>query len=226
MTIRTLGGLFVVVAIAGLSTGCAEKEKQMIADLEAQYNELSQQNENLRSRLAESENRRMQLQSEADQKDTALAARNQEIRKLQEQLADSPDPAAGSGEQWERGLTGDRVTVGSDILFASGSATLTGDGKQTLDRIAADLRNQYAGKPVRVYGYTDSDPIRHTRDQWQDNLDLSAGRAMAVTRYLIEKGIDEERIETVAMGETNFVASNDTAEGKARNRRVEIIVIR
>ncbi|MGC9455325.1 MAG: OmpA family protein [Phycisphaerae bacterium] len=224
MALKTLGGLLMALTAAGMSVGCCEKEKQMLADVQAQYNELSEQNRDLRMRLSDCESRRSQLQSRLDEKDMQLAARSQEMRQLQQQLASQPEP---TGQQdWERGLTGDRVTLASDILFASGSATLTSSGKQTLDRIAADLKNQYAGKPVRVYGYTDSDPIRQTREKWDDNLDLSANRAMAVTRYLIEKGLDEERIETIAMGATNFVASNASTQGKAKNRRVEIVVIR
>lgn len=224
MKLRTIGGMLMALTAAGVSVGCCEQEKQMLADMQMQYNELSEQNSNLRMRLADCESRRSQLQSRLDEKDMQLAARSQELRKLQDQLASQPEPTGS--QDWERGLTGDRVTLASDILFASGNAMLTNAGKQALDRIAGDLNSQYAGNVVRVYGYTDSDPIKRTKDKWEDNLDLSANRAMAVTRYLISKGVDKERIETVAMGETNFAASNATAQGKARNRRVEIIAIR
>ncbi|MFP3938599.1 MAG: OmpA family protein [Phycisphaerae bacterium] len=224
MTFRTLGGLLMALTAAGVSVGCCEKEKEMLADVQTQYNELSEQNRDLRSRLADCESRRSRLQSQLDEKEMQLASHNKEMRKLREQAETRPEPT--SEQEWERGLTGDRVTLASDILFASGSATLTSSGKRTLDGIASDLKNKYDGKPVRVYGYTDSDPIKRTKDKWDDNLDLSANRAMAVTRYLIDKGMDKERIETVAMGETNFVAGNASPQGKAKNRRVEIVVIR
>jgi chemotaxis protein MotB len=225
MTRTALGGLLIALTATGLNVGCCQKEKQMLQDLQAQYNQLSEQNQNLRQRLTDCEGRRSQLQARLDEKDMLLASRNQQVSKLQAQLAAQPEMPAG-GQEWERGLTGDRVTVGSDILFSSGSATLTSAGKATLDRIAADLKNEYSGRPVRVYGYTDSDPIKRTKDKWQDNLDLSANRAMAVARYLITKGVDKERVESVAMGATHFVASNATSKGKAKNRRVEIVVIK
>ena len=127
---------------------------------------------------------------------------------------------------WDVGKFADKVSVGSDILFASGKATLTSKGKAALANIVADLKGSYAGLPVRVYGYTDSDPIKRTKNLWQDNLDLSANRAMAITRHIVSKGIKAESVETVAMGATRFVAKNDTSASKAENRRVEIVVIK
>jgi len=114
----------------------------------------------------------------------------------------------------------------SDILFPSGQATLTKQGLTELDKAAAAIKARYAGLPVRVYGYTDTDPILKTKKLWQDNLDLSANRAMNVTRHLRSRGVPASMIETVAMGETRPVASNASTASKARNRRVEIIVIK
>ena len=124
------------------------------------------------------------------------------------------------------GAHADRVILGSDILFASGQATLTTAGKKAIDEIAKDLTSRYAGQLVRVYGYTDSDPIKRSKKLWKDNLDLSANRAMAVPRYLISRGIKADRIETIAMGATHYVAANSTKAAKAKNRRVEIFVIK
>ncbi|HPY77378.1 MAG TPA: OmpA family protein, partial [Anaerohalosphaeraceae bacterium] len=67
-------------------------------------------------------------------------------------------------------------------------------------------------------------PIRKTKDQWQDNWDLSAGRALTVLRYLTSKGMPADQIRAVACGESRPVASNASAAGKAKNRRVEIVV--
>ena len=64
-----------------------------------------------------------------------------------------------------------------------------------------------------------------TKAKWDDNLDLSANRAMAVTRYLTGKGLDSAMIETVGMGAAQPVASNSSKDGKARNRRVEIYAV-
>jgi len=219
-----------IVALSSLGmTGCAQKEKQEIAALQAQYNELSAKNKDLQAKLAQAKARQMDLESQLAQagtKDAELAEKDKEIARLQAELVQQTNLAAEKGSQvWDVGKFADKISVGSDILFASGRATLTSKGKAALDRIVADLKGRYAGLLVRVYGYTDSDPIKKTKKLWQDNLDLSANRAMAVTRYLVSKGIEAENVETVAMGATHFVAKN-TSAGKAKNRRVEIVVIK
>jgi chemotaxis protein MotB len=103
---------------------------------------------------------------------------------------------------------------------------LTPEGKRKLDEIANTLNTTYKGMSIIVYGYTDSDPIRKTKNLWDDNLDLSAARAMAVTRYLWGKGLAKETLDATARGDTRFVASNATKAGKTKNRRVEIIVLK
>jgi len=86
------------------------------------------------------------------------------------------------------------------------------------------LREKYNGKQVDVVGHTDTDPIRKTKDKWKDNWELSAERALTVARYLIQRGIAEDKIRAVGCGESRPIASNSTASGKAKNRRVEIVV--
>jgi chemotaxis protein MotB len=73
-----------------------------------------------------------------------------------------------------------------------------------------------------VVGHTDTDPIQ--KSSWKDNLELSAQRALSVARYLMEHGIPDKQLRAAGCGPARPVASNATAEGKARNRRVEIVV--
>jgi len=80
--------------------------------------------------------------------------------------------------------------------------------------------------PCRELFATSRTPIKRSRRKWKDNLDLSANRAMAVTRYLIARGIPKANVETIAMGDSRFVATNKTRAGKAKNRRVDIMVVR
>lgn len=103
---------------------------------------------------------------------------------------------------------------------------LRSSGKRALGRITDELNGRYAGLPVRIYGYTDSDPIRRSKKFWKDNLDLSSNRAMAVVRYLISRGVPKENIESIGMGDSNPVASNSSKSGKSKNRRVEIVVVK
>jgi len=228
-----LTGLAVALTIAALTAGgCCKKEKEELAALQGQYNELSIKNREIQSELAAAKAREMDLQAklaQAAQKDSLIASKDREIISLQAKLKAQAAAAASTPKQpagWDVGKYADKITVGSDILFASGKAKLTANGKAALAKIVSTLRSNYAGMRVRVYGYTDGDPIRRTKNLWQDNLDLSANRAMAVTRYLTSKGIKADNIETVAMGATNFVARNNSAANKAKNRRVEIVVIK
>jgi chemotaxis protein MotB len=110
------------------------------------------------------------------------------------------------------------------ILFAPGSAKLKRATSSELDHIYSVIRERYSGRQIDVVGHTDSDPIRKTKNLWEDNWDLSAGRALTVLRYLVGKGIPPQQIRAVACGESRPVASNATAAGKAKNRRVEIVV--
>ncbi len=227
MTWTRRGGIIsVLLALSALGCGCCENEKQQIEYLTQQNQELTGKNGDLRSQLAECRTRESQLMAQMESKDLAMTALRTENEELKQRLsggATAPVPTPGGGTAETTVYT---ETVGSDILFASGKASLSAKGKARLDRTISTLRSQYPGLGVRVYGYTDSDPIKHSRKLWQDNLDLSANRAMAVTRYLRSKGIDAERIETVAMGATNFVATNASKTGKAKNRRVVIKVVR
>jgi len=222
MKLTRVGGLALVLAALSLAAGgCCTKEKKQIQALQAQYNDLSSQNTDLRDQLASARQRQSELLAQIDSKDGEISSLRTEL------AAKPPAPEKGTAAPgWQQTTIGDKITVGSDILFSSGRATLTTAGSQALAKIASDIRSSYAGLPVRVYGYTDSDPIKKTKHLWKDNLDLSANRAMAVTRYLISKGIKAEAVETIAMGSTHYVSSNTTKAGKSKNRRVEIFVIK
>jgi outer membrane protein OmpA-like peptidoglycan-associated protein len=111
------------------------------------------------------------------------------------------------------------VTIPGDVLFDSGSAELKPGAKATLDRVVAAMKKDYANRPIRVEGHTDTDPIDKTRGQWLDNLELSQFRAGVVARYLVEKGISPKSITRLGHGE-KFPKST-----KPASRRVEIVVV-
>lgn len=221
---RTYGLVLLVGAI--FATGCCEREKAEIQSLRADKERLLMRNNTYRDEISELQAMNGQLQSDLQVRDAELVAKNQRITELQNEIAGGGRPVQAPSDGWQSTTFGDKVTVGSDVLFSSGSATLTTNGKKALDDIASALKGRYAGWPVRVYGYTDSDPIVKSKKLWADNLDLSANRAMAVTRYLRSKGVAAETIETIAMGATHFVSSNANASGKRQNRRVEIFAVR
>jgi outer membrane protein OmpA-like peptidoglycan-associated protein len=109
------------------------------------------------------------------------------------------------------------VTLASDILFSSGSATLYPGGSDKLRQFAGVL-NRYPRTTVQITGNTDS------RGSEQSNMDLSHRRAQAVADALIADGVSAGRITTRGVGASVPVATNDTPEGRAQNRRVEIVV--
>ena len=128
---------------------------------------------------------------------------------------------------------GDQVSVSSDqdgvyldiqesILFGSGRATISELGKDTLDSLVSLLT--VTDNDIIVEGFTDNMPIRTA--QYSSNWELSAARAMGVVRYLAEnKSIDASRLSGRGYGEFNPVEANDTDENRAKNRRVNIVIV-
>ena len=110
------------------------------------------------------------------------------------------------------------IDIRSGMLFASGSDVLTAAGTQLIETIA----EEYSDKPnaIHIRGYTDNVPIRSRR--FSSNWALSSGRAVAVLELMQEVGVDPERMVPEGYGEHQPVASNDTPEGRAINRRVVI----
>jgi len=120
---------------------------------------------------------------------------------------------------------GDAVTFSilSEVLFASGKAELSKEGKATLKKAAEIIRAKYAGADIEVRGHTDNVPIRYS--PYKSNWELSSARALAVVHYLTEsEGFSAAQITTTAYGDTRPAASNSTAEGRQKNRRAEIVV--
>ncbi len=109
------------------------------------------------------------------------------------------------------------IALASDVLFASGSASLQPGARDKLRQLAAVL-NRYPRTTIQVIGHTDS------RGSEQSNLELSRRRAEAVAEELVQAGVAPSRITTFGRGESSPIASNETPEGRAMNRRVEIIV--
>ncbi len=149
-----------------------------------------------------------------------------ELQKQIEERSQSPAEATGFGKGYDVSFDASAgtitVTLPNAILFDSGKATLKKATSTELDHIRSVLRERYAAKMIDVVGHTDTDPIK--KSPWKDNLELSAQRSLSVVRYLISRGIPAERVRAVGRGESKPIASNATASGKSRNRRVEIVV--
>ncbi len=112
------------------------------------------------------------------------------------------------------------------ILFDSGESDLKPEGQQVLLKLA-ELLQKNTNRQVQVVGHTDNVPIHvSTRGGYTDNWSLSAGRATAAVRFLHEKaGIDPSRLAAVGFGEFRPLAENTTPEGRARNRRIAVVIL-
>jgi outer membrane protein OmpA-like peptidoglycan-associated protein len=111
-------------------------------------------------------------------------------------------------------------TVSSEVLFAFGQSALLPSARRILDEVATAIAKQPSEAAVRVEGFTDA------IGSAADNLALSTARAEAVRAYLVERGVEARRLRAVGRGEDEPVANNDSPEGRANNRRVEIILER
>lgn len=118
-----------------------------------------------------------------------------------------------------------RVTLANGILFPEGGWELNADGKATLSRLAPVLRT-LTGQKIEVKGYTDNIPIGpELRQRFPTNVDLSKARAQSVAAVLVAQGVPTGMISVAGFGEADPVASNDTPQGRARNRRVVMDIV-
>ena len=113
----------------------------------------------------------------------------------------------------------EKVELLAPVLFARDRDLLLPQSRAVLDAAAAVLRKHSEISKVRVEGHTDS----HGRPQY--NLSLSDRRARAVRAYLVKKGIAPDRLDAQGFGSARPIDANDTAEGRARNRRVEMVIL-
>lgn len=123
-------------------------------------------------------------------------------------------------EMQDKGLV---ITFVSEVLFDSGKAKLRKDSYEKLDKVVSVLDSTVSDLNVGVEGHTDNQPIR--KSGWKSNWELSTARALSVLHYLSEKGVSEPRLAAIGYGEYRPVASNDTKEGRQKNRRVEIVIL-
>jgi len=109
------------------------------------------------------------------------------------------------------------LTVASDLLFNSGSATLKKSAKNTLSNVASALNSTYPDQSIVIMGYTDTDKIK--KSNFKSNWHLAFDRAWSVREFLVTKGVSKDRIAIESWGPTKPLAT------KAASRRVDIVVV-
>jgi len=165
------------------------------------------------ARISEAQARERIEQAEAERSRVLLESRTREAEEAREAAAEARrELEALEAKQTERGMV---LTLG-DVLFDTDEATLKPGAVDTLDRVARFM-SENEETNVIIEGYTDS------RGSESYNRQLSERRAEAVADALAFRGVDRDRVETVGRGESAPVASNETAAGRQRNRRVELV---
>jgi len=189
-----------------LSTGCVKKSEYDA--LQADYN----------AALAKQD----KLAQVVTKQDAELAALKSDFDRLAEIFADE---IANHQLELEQLADGIEVAIPSDVMYESGSATATvgSEGLEYAKRLAAFLaETDYF---VSVVGHTDSQqPSRALAKKYPTNWELAGARAASAVKYLVSQGVDPTHLVASSRGEFAPVASNDTPEGRAQNRRIEIIL--
>ncbi|MBN1804693.1 MAG: OmpA family protein [Sedimentisphaerales bacterium] len=210
---KTIALLTCLIALV-LLPGCINWEKR--------YKALSVEHENLKGLLERERSEKGQLADRISQDQMTI----EELQRQIEERSKTPADVTGFGEGYDVSLDAAKgtitVTLPNEILFDSGKATLKTATSVQLDHIYSVIRDKYSGKQIDVVGHTDADPIK--KSSWKDNWELSAQRALSVLRYLVKKGISPDKIKASGRGESQPISSNSSSSGKARNRRVEIVV--
>ncbi len=189
-------------------------------DIASQDTQLASQAQALKER--EAEIARKQAELEKKQSDLAAAQALADKERKAREEAEAKYKAAlasleeiGKVKEEQRGMV---ITLSGSVLFVTGKADLLPLAQQKLETVAEVLKNQDPSKKIVVEGHTDSVGSDAA------NMDLSQRRADSVRSFLVAKGVPSDRITAVGKGETTPVADNKTPEGRANNRRVEIVV--
>ncbi len=203
--------------------------EQALAQEQASLASLQEEKAALETELATILKDRSRLESSVGEMQQALAELSKRKAEADARIAEYQNllarfrPLIDAGKLRVKIVDGRMVVeLASDVLFPSGSAKLSKEGRASIDEVAVLL----AGIPDRnfqVEGHTDNVPIHTTA--YPSNWDLAADRALNVVKAMVEAGMPAERISAASYGEAKPAQSNETPEGRAANRRIEIVVV-
>ena len=201
------------IALGFAMVGCSNNTKQLDA--------FRTENEELRAQYTESQEALQAADSDLQLALDELRAEQERNGTLQTELDTRPEVVnvfenimGVSAAMRDKDLA---LTVASDLLFTSGSASLKKSAKGTLGEVATALNNRFPTQSIVVMGYTDTDKI--TKSNFKSNWHLAFDRAWAVRNHLVSNGVGENRISIESWGPTKPLAT------KAASRRVDIVVV-
>lgn len=210
----------------------AEKErltaegKELRERLKAKSEEMTSTVQAMQNRTAELEGDAQMLRESIDLLKKTKEEAIQTVSSTYEDLLKEMKGEIEQGQITISELQG-KLTVGvvDKILFDSGQAEVKQQGLEILKRVVEILKT-VTDKTIRIEGHTDNVPIAGAlAKRYPTNWELSAARAINVTRYLAKEGLDQALLSAAAYGEYRPIADNETPEGRAKNRRIAIILL-
>jgi len=252
MKVRTTLAALVALAIAcGPSQEELDAANARIAELQGELGTANERNQELESRLGtvESQNgelanrlralgqtveglegQRTQLRGELDETQRALEELRERERQAQARIETFRNLLQRFRSMIESGRLRVRIVrnrmvveLPEGILFDSGRAELKESGQAILTEVAQVLA-QVGEREFQIAGHTDNVPLGR-RARFADNWELSSARAVNVSRFLVSQGVPANRISAAGYADTQPVSSNESEEGRAQNRRIEIVLV-
>lgn len=199
----------------------SEERVTLIDEIE----DLRQVREGLEVKIEALDQRRGELETNLRESESELVRHTEEVEQLRQTygglVSDLETEVAAGRIEIERLREGIRLNLSQGILFTSGSARLNQRGRGVIGKVAERL--VAAPQRIEVLGHTDDRGISGAlAGRYPSNWELAAARAASVVRLLAERGVSPDRMRAVSFGQFRPVAPNDTPEGRARNRRIEI----
>lgn len=212
--------------IIGDNRQLVENQRLLQGAVEQLKHNLARQKSRLQTKseaLASSEQARLMLERERRDRLIKVQERAEKVDDIRTRLAPALQNISAQVFLTDNSIT---IRLPGANLFASAEATLQPEGAAILSSIAAILREQLVDLPIRVEGHTDNIPIGNNLIKtFPSNLHLSAIRASSAVQFLVEEGsLDPKLLEAVGKGDTAPIGDNLTEEGRAQNRRIDIVI--
>jgi chemotaxis protein MotB len=219
------GILIGILAVLVFSlTGCAELKDLRVETSEQKtaIDRLHQENETCKDALETAREQLRQAEQELEAREEKAREQSDAFTRMQQAMKAELESKQVALQELEGKLT---LTMVESILFDSGKAEVKKEGQEALQKVAEVLKT-VDGQEIVVAGYTDNVQIGERLAKiYPSNWELSAARAISVVKILVSDGVDPKNLSAAGYGEFRPVADNDTPEGRAQNRRMEIVLM-
>lgn len=225
MNVRTIVCILAALS-ASLVVGCANQSKMKklqskLDECQSARKKLDKKNQKYQSEISSLEDEVETLESEIEQAEELAKERKKLYSELQNKLK-SMLKSGRADITFRKGLM--IVKMPNDVLFKSGEFGLRDKGKKALAQVASAL-DDLEDRRILVAGHTDDVPVRKKAKNYSSNLELSAKRAMSAVEVLSKNGVPESDLGALGFGPHDPIVSNEGDQGRAKNRRVELILL-